>query len=199
MNIQDYVFQITTLHHDCIINWKKTGTDFTHQSPFALIEENHAYNFLLWHEEDSARRDDLGYEFVYRAKRNIDHYNQQRNNRMEAIDESLFKQLNPASTDQCTVHSETPGQIIDRLSILALKYHHMKLESIRPTADNHHKEHCSQKASIIQAQQNQLQQCLQQLLLEVQQKTRTFVLYHQFKMYNDPSLNPELRRSLKTE
>jgi len=38
----------------------------------ALVEEEHHCNFELWHEEDKARREDQGFEFVYRAKRNPD-------------------------------------------------------------------------------------------------------------------------------
>lgn len=45
-----------------------------------LLEENHLRNFSLWHEEDVARRDDLGFERIYQAKRSIDRFNQERNN-----------------------------------------------------------------------------------------------------------------------
>jgi hypothetical protein len=43
-------------------------------------------NFELWHEEDIARRDDLGAERVLAAKRKIDACNHARNDAMEQID-----------------------------------------------------------------------------------------------------------------
>ena len=184
---------VAALHRECITQWKKAAKMPTHQQHFlTLIEENHAFNYQLWHAEDRARRDDLGFEFVYQAKREIDHCNQQRNNRMEAIDEWLFKQLQPPTPAICPVHSETPGMMIDRMSILALKSYHMSLQVARADVDKNHHETCLNKLHTIQEQQKQLQDCLDQLLQAVNDKTRTFRVYHQFKMYNDPALNPEL-------
>lgn len=184
--------QITTLHKECIILWKEQGINANHDAFYRLVEENHAFNYQLWHAEDKARRDDLGFEFVYNAKREIDHYNQQRNNRMEAMDGWLFQALQPAHQSQCPVHSESPGMMIDRLSILSLKSYHMGLQTKRDDVDEAHRAMCANKCEIIHQQLTQLSLCLDQLLDEIKQKTRTFRIYHQFKMYNDPKLNPEL-------
>src|SRR5665647_2167780 len=89
--------EIIKLHHNCISDWKQNGLKLSHSDFLTLVEENHAFNYQLWHAEDRARRDDMGYEFIYHAKREIDHCNQQRNNRMETIDEWLFNQLQPAA------------------------------------------------------------------------------------------------------
>lgn len=186
------VTEIVTLHKDAIIRWKQAGVELTHDHFLSLVEENHAFNYQLWHAEDRARREDKGAAFVYNAKREIDNHNQQRNNRMEMMDEWLFKTLQPAPHTEATVHSETPGMMIDRLSILALKAYHMALQITRNDVDEAHQKACQIKLHAIEQQQQQLQQCLQQLLEEVSNKTRTFRVYHQFKMYNDPTLNPEL-------
>ncbi|CAM2846383.1 DUF4254 domain-containing protein [Legionella worsleiensis] len=183
---------ITTLHKNSIIQWKSSGIKHQQQHFYLLVEENHAFNYQLWHAEDRARRDDMGFEFVYKAKREIDACNQSRNNRMEAMDEWLYHLLQPANPDQCPVNSESPGMIIDRLSILALKSYHMALQTQRQDASEEHKKLCAQKLMTIHAQLDQLALCLGQLLDQVQAKTRTFRVYHQFKMYNDPTLNPEL-------
>jgi hypothetical protein len=82
--------------------------------------------------------------------------------------------------------------IIDRLSILALKSYHMALQTQRQDVDENHRNSCHNKLAIIHQQLKQLTQCLKQLLDEVQERKRTFRIYHQFKMYNDPTLNPEL-------
>ncbi|KTC75341.1 hypothetical protein Lbir_0486 [Legionella birminghamensis] len=178
------------LHGESIERWKKESLHLIHQGFFALAEENHAFNFQLWNAEDRARRDDQGYQYVYEAKREIDGFNQQRNNRMEAMDEWLFTHLSPSNATNCPVHSETPGMIIDRLSILALKTYHMALQTRREDAGEAHRLLCQRKLDTLCLQQKQLQECLRQLIHEVKTGVRTFRVYHQFKMYNDPTLNP---------
>lgn len=192
MQTKPNAFAITTLHKNCINQWKATGITQQHQEFYALVEENHAFNYQLWHAEDKARRDDMGHAFVYQAKRDIDRFNQLRNNRMEAMDEWLFHQLQPAAPAVCPVHSESPGMMIDRLSILSLKSYHMALQTHRQDVDETHRSTCMNKLDVIHQQLEQLSTCLEQLLEEVGAKTRTFRVYHQFKMYNDSSLNPEL-------
>lgn len=185
-------FIISNLHKNCIVQWKSSGICLQQKDFYRLVEENHAFNFQLWHAEDKARRNDKGYEFVFNAKREIDSHNQQRNNRMEAMDEWLFHYLQPEKSANCPVNSESPGMMIDRLSILSLKSYHMMLQKGREDADESHKIQCTYKLEVIQYQLDQLTLCLQQLLDEIKTKKRTFKIYHQFKMYNDPKLNPEL-------
>lgn len=192
MDILNDVTAVATLQRDSILRWKNNGITLSQDHFLRLVEENHAFNFQLWHAEDRARRDDSGHEWVYLAKREIDHCNQQRNNRMEAMDEWLFHALKPAAPQNCPVHSETPGMMIDRLSILALKAYHMALQTNRCDVDDAHRETCTAKYHTLEEQQKQLLNCLASLLQEVKDKTRTFRVYHQFKMYNDPALNPEL-------
>jgi len=195
MKPQQLTNQLETLHRETIIRWKKQGSvQLTQQGFLKIVEENHAYNYRLWHEEDKARRDDKGAEFVYHAKRNIDHFNQQRNNCMEKMDHWLQQALQPADVmiKSCPVNSETPGMIIDRLSILSLKHYHMALQTTRQDVDDNHRTNCQSKLELIDCQRNQLLLCLTAFLQEILDKERTFRLYHQLKMYNDKTLNPEL-------
>jgi hypothetical protein len=111
---------------------------------------------------------------------------------MEAVDEFLATTITLSAKESCPVHSETPGMIIDRLSILSLKSYYMTAQTTRDSADEAHRQLCAQKLCILQAQHSQLSQCLRQLLQDLVLQTRTFRRYHQLKMYNDPSLNPEL-------
>jgi len=159
-----------------------------------LLEENHLRNFALWHEEDVARRDDLGFEAVYRAKRNIDRYNQERNNFAEEMDKAVVAALTPPESG-CPRNSETPGMMIDRLSILALKEFHMHEETVRTEATAAHREKCGEKLARIRRQRADLTGCLAELLADVAAQRRTFSAYFQFKMYNDPALNPQLYRN----
>ncbi|MDE0836361.1 MAG: DUF4254 domain-containing protein [Akkermansiaceae bacterium] len=161
-------------------------------SGFALlVAENHLRNFSLWHEEDVARRNDLGPERVMQAKRAIDSFNQQRNNFIEEMDKALVAELQPKEGG-VPKNSETPGMMMDRLSILALKEYHMREETERKDVDKKHIASCSEKLARITLQRSDLVRCLQELLAEVGAGTRSFSVYYQFKMYNDPALNPQL-------
>lgn len=184
--------QIIQLHEHLIKDWKANGIQLSQKDFLRIVEENHAFNLQLWHAEDRARREDMGHTFVYHAKREIDICNQQRNNRVQEMDEWLIHMLKPASPETCPVNSETPGMMIDRLSILALKYHHMFEQTHREDVDQAHQKSCLKKAEQLKQQQEQLTQCLSILLVEVKTHQRTFGMYYQHKMYNDPSLNPEI-------
>lgn len=192
MNPEHFIHQLEETHRNAIIFWQQNPIESTQQGVFKLVEENHAFNYQLWNTEDKARRDDMGFEYVYRAKRDIDHYNQQRNNRMEMMDEWFYHQLQPSPAAQSKIHSETPGMMIDRLSILALKQYHMALQLTRQDVNDQHRQSCQHKLLILNEQQQRLLHCLKFFLQDILDKKRTFVIYHQFKMYNDPTLNPEL-------
>lgn len=175
----------TSEWHDCNIIWKnKTWQD--------LVLSNHGYNYELWHQEDQARRDDLGFEHVYQAKRKIDYYNQQRNNFMEKMDLYWQQELQVSTNNTAPLHTETPGMIIDRLSILSLKIYHMALQTRRQDCDKTHKETCEHKLAVLKIQRNDLMEALLQLHDEIKEGKKTFKLYKQMKMYNDPNLNPQL-------
>jgi hypothetical protein len=188
--------EITTLQTTLTARWHEespaaTGTEF-----LLLVEENHLRNFQLWHEEDIARRDDLGSERVHQAKRAIDRFNQERNNFIEEMDKLLVAALKPLEAG-VPRNSETPGMMIDRLSILALKEFHMREETVRADASEAHRATCAEKLARIIRQRADLTQCVGELLADVAAGTRTFAVYYQFKMYNDPALNPQLYQDKK--
>jgi hypothetical protein len=188
--------EIATLQTTLTARWHEespaaTGTEF-----LLLVEENHLRNFQLWHEEDIARRDDLGSERVHQAKRAIDRFNQERNNFIEEMDKVLVAALKPLEAG-VPRNSETPGMMIDRLSILALKEFHMREETLRADASEAHRATCGEKLARIIRQRADLTQCVGELLADVAAGTRTFAVYYQFKMYNDPALNPQLYQGNK--
>ena len=122
--------EIASLQADLTAAWHETPPAPAGEGFLRLVQENHQRNFELWHEEDVARRDDLGSERVHQAKRAIDRFNQERNNFIEEMDKALVAELKPAESG-CPKNSETPGMIIDRLSILSLKEYHMREETER--------------------------------------------------------------------
>jgi hypothetical protein len=155
------------------------------------IEANHRFNNLLWDEEDLARRKDVPDNAIAANKRAIDGYNQKRNDAIERIDEHLLAALGEARPG-ARLNSETAGSMIDRLSILALKIFHMRAQTERTDATPEHIEICRQKLVRLIEQRSDLQGCLAALFAECAAGRAHFKVYRQFKMYNDPSLNPYL-------
>lgn len=157
------------------------------------IERNHVCNAMLWDEEDRARQVDVADEEIVRCKRSIDRLNQQRNDAVEAIDDRLLEMLGDIRLARAArLHSETPGAMIDRLSILSLKVHHMRLQTERDDADADHVARCAAKLERLTEQRGDLGECFDLLLEDLVAGRVCFKVYRQFKMYNDPSLNPFL-------
>ena len=160
----------------------------------ALVLEEHFYNFSLWHVEDDARRVDVSDSIIADCKRRIDRLNQQRNDCIEVIDRCLcavLEPLLPAVAAQ-RQNTETAGMALDRLSILALKIYHMQEQTERVDVDARHLRNCSEKLSILRHQREGLARALLELISDYVAGCKVPVLYSQFKMYNDPALNPKL-------
>lgn len=153
-----------------------------------LILDQHQANFDLWHCEDQARDPDATDAAIVATKRAIDRLNQRRNDLVEQIDLALLSTatFNPSAP----LHSETPGLIIDRLSILSLKLFHTEEQLHRSTPE--HRALNQGRLHQLNEQRNDLAACLTQLWAEVLSGRRRFKLYRQLKMYNDPALNPVL-------
>jgi hypothetical protein len=169
----------------------------------ALVARQHQANFTLWHIEDEARNPDATDADLAQIKRRIDRTNQQRNDLAEQLDRFLLDWLDGIDKTSATapralpnpgapLHSESPGLIIDRLSILSLKLFHTRAETLRTDAPAGHAERNRQRLAVLGEQRTDLATCLDALWAETLAGSRRFKLYRQLKMYNDPSLNPVL-------
>jgi hypothetical protein len=155
-----------------------------------LILDQHRANFDLWHCEDQARDPLANDAALATTKRSIDCLNQLRNDLSEQIDQTLLQSLTTPPADSAPQHSETPGLMIDRLSILALKIFHTAEQLNRSTPEHQQRNH--QRLAVLNEQRDDLTLCLVQLWDDVLSGRRRFKLYRQLKMYNDPTLNPVL-------
>ena len=156
------------------------------------VADNHRLNDLLWKEEDLARRRHVPDAEIAANKRAIDGYNQKRNDAIERVDEVLLSVLSGSMKENSRLNSETPGAIVDRLSILSLKIHNMRLQTERKDVDRAHIESCAAKLRRLIEQRADLAACLDRLLEDCARGEARFKVYRQFKMYNDPALNPAL-------
>lgn len=187
------VKKILELQSKNVVDWHVTMEQKEKELPWQHIEENNMWNFSLWHEEDIARIKDIDPLRIVEAKRNIDRYNQARNNAMEKIDEWILSYLDSHQVKPGEkIHSETPGMMIDRLSIMSLKKYHMLEETLREDASEEHRTNCANKVKVLEEQMNDLAGSLTILFDDLLNSKLRFKVYRQFKMYNDPSLNPEL-------
>jgi hypothetical protein len=194
--------EITSLHDRCTAAWHEevpavppslAGFD-------RALAEQHLSNFELWHAEDAARTPGASDHDLARIKRFIDQANQRRNDLTEQCDvlllDSLSRQNLPAPGAE--LHSESPGLMLDRLSILSLKLFHTKEEIDRPGAPPGHRERNLARLRILFEQRDDLAASLDRLWQQVLNGRRRFKLYRQLKMYNDPALNPAVYSQRKS-
>lgn len=189
------VATITGLHRITVRRWHQQEIDNPYDGFLGIVCRQHEQNFRLWHEEDIARSRDVGDERIAQVKRNIDQYNQQRNDLIESIDDALIAIMAQAgirASAEARQHTETPGSAIDRLSILSLRMYHMQEQADREDADQAHRDRVMAKLRVCQEQYRDLSRSLELLVDDLASGRARLKIYRQFKMYNDPTLNPHL-------
>jgi hypothetical protein len=198
---QALVAQITAFHGESVVRWHAAPSsrpDDTYNGLLALVCEQHRFNFLLWHEEDKARCPEASDSEIAAVKRNIDRFNQQRNDAIERIDEALIEAFSAAGllprTD-ARLNTETPGSAVDRLSIMSLRIYHLQEEFAREDADERHRANARERLNRCRAQHSDLSQSLGELLTDIIAGRKLLKVYRQLKMYNDPTFNPYLYKS----
>jgi len=193
--------QIVDLHERQTRAWHQPQPDATDALPGAwllAVERQHRANFDLWHIEDEARTPGVTDAALADVKHRIDRTNQLRNDLAEQLDTFLLAWLEPQAlpSADAPLNSESPGLIIDRLSILALKIFHTREEAERTDAPAGHADRNRDRLAILEKQRADLAGCLDALWRETLAGTRQFKLYRQLKMYNDPALNPAIYRNI---
>ena len=165
----------------------------TQNDAWAAVARNHENNMRLWAEEDLARRRQVADADIVANKRHIDGFNQARNDAIEQMDDLILIAIGPDRiNEQARLNSETAGSMIDRLSIGSLKRYHMAQQILRTDTDEAHRDTCQARLSRLEEQTDDLLACLETLLQDCAAGLARFKTYRQFKMYNDPNLNPWL-------
>ena len=137
--------------------------------------------------------DSVGLGKTYEALAVMKYY-QERNDRIERVDACLVALLSPLlpASPAPHINTESLGMAIDRLSILSLKIWHMDEQVRRTDVTPEHIASCEKKLAVLKEQRADLSLAVKHLVTEFVEGTKTPKLYFQFKMYNDPTLNPEL-------
>lgn len=160
------------------------------------VINQHWQNFALWHEEDKARDPHATDAEIAAVKRKIDQLNQQRNDVTERCDQLLLDFLCQQGLPLLTaeLHTETPGMVLDRLSILSLKRFHTREQIDRSDVDQQHITRNAERLQILDQQSADLAASLDILWQRILNGERGLKVYRQLKMYNDATLNPVLYR-----
>jgi hypothetical protein len=186
---------ITKLQTTAVDAWHR-GVEVRASTAFhEVVLRQHRFNYDLWHQEDEARRTDVTDVTIAGVKRAIDKLNQQRNDAIESLDIFLLNEcerLKVKTGKAARLNTETAGSVIDRFSILALRLYHMQAEATRSNVSPEHARKCKDKLAILKVQKNDLSKAFDELISDVFAGKKRLRVYRQYKMYNDPSLNPAL-------
>lgn len=182
-------------HEPAIVDWPAAETlvacplaaDTAGWAP--LVWRLQLVNTFQWHEEDRSRAHDAGDAVLAAVKRSIDASNRRRVQTIDALDAHLVAAasvLDVARPD-AQLHSETPGSIIDRLTVLALKRFHLAeaLEAARAADDAGTARAMQRRLATVSEQFGDLAGCLERLLADVTTGRVRLKLYRQVKVYRD--------------
>jgi len=192
------VAELTQLQIDTVDRWHREPIENTFDGIKQLVCKQHEHNFRLWHEEDKARSPTATDEEIAVVKRAIDKLNQARNDMIEKVDDALTEALclsGIKTDDGVRINTETPGSAIDRLSIMSLRLYHYREQLERTDANAEHRQTVTDRIALCEQQHADLSRSLQQLLDDIFAGKKQHKTYRQMKMYNDPTLNPEIYQS----
>jgi hypothetical protein len=172
-NLSERILEAVTQFPDLTRRWHQEQITLAAGSELEdAVVSLHALNFGIWHHEDQARRQDLPDSKIVWHKRRIDRLNAQRNTVVEALDTYLAELL-PCSGE---LHSETPGMLLDRLSVLHLRIFHLTEQRSRYAPYD-----IELRVHVLNEQRQDLTRCLVSLLKDLQSGQKHFSVYQQFK------------------
>lgn len=189
------VDQVLEMHESAIDRWHRRDIDNPYAGFPHIACHQCALNYRLWHQEDIARNPHASDAELAQVKRTIDKLNQMRNDHIELMDDWITVALERAgvrTAPDAPLNTETPGSVIDRLGILALRIFHLEEQLQREDVDVAHRQSVAAKRDTCVEQRKDLAVSLKQLVRDISSGRKCHKTYRQLKMYNDPTLNPYL-------
>jgi hypothetical protein len=144
----------------------------------------------LWSLEDAARSNRSGPGRIAEIKRGIDRANAERHRLIDELDKNIH--TTPRATD-IVRYSETVGELCDRLIILELKLSNATRLAIDEALPLDRRAICQEKCVRLAAWRDHLLKCLECQIDDIRAGRAALPPRSEFKMYNDPLLNPITR------
>jgi len=145
-------------------------------------------NTFQWHEEDKSRDHGADDAILAGTKRSIDASNRRRVQNIDALDDLIFTGLKEAGLlkDGAQLNSESPGSIIDRLTVLALKVYHVEEALAAFRAGGEDPGAMQDRLDTLTEQTRDLGACLDRMLTGIRAGDMGLKLYRQVKVYREP-------------
>jgi len=151
----------------------------------AQVELLQLINTFQWHEEDRSRDHGADDTVLAEVKRSIDASNRRRVQAVDKLDDMIHAGLaaGGVSDPAAPLNSESPGSIIDRLTVLALKIHHVA--EARDGLDGDEAAVMERRLVGLVEQRDDLGGCLDALLAGIRAGRVGLKLYRQVKVYRE--------------
>lgn len=151
----------------------------------AQVELLQLINTFQWHEEDRSRDHGADDTVLAEVKRSIDASNRRRVQAVDKLDDMIHAGLTAGgvSDPAAPLNSESPGSIIDRLTVLALKIHHVA--EARAGLDGDEAAAMERRLAGLVEQRDDLGNCLDALLAGIRAGRVGLKLYRQVKVYRE--------------
>lgn len=160
----------------------------------AALRRLRAVHERLWALEDLARSARACDTEIAALKRQIDVKNGERHRLIDVIDQAVLARRVAPEPARCRRYSETTAEICDRLLILDLKAEHVARLSLDLELPELERARCRDKLAQQLARQAHVQACLREQLLAQDSGAAVLVPRGEFKLYNEPLLNPIMRK-----
>jgi len=186
---------VRDLHEVTVARWHEQEIDNPYEGFLRLVCFEHQQNFRLWHRENAALDPHAGLVDPAAAKRAFDKLNQQRNEWIERMDDALTAELSAVGVKprpDARQNTETPGNAIDRLSILALRLYHAAEQTCRRDAGEAYVVRAKAALEILHEQHADLLVSLGELIDDLFAGRKRLKVYHAFRMENEPEMNVPL-------
>ncbi len=158
-----------------------------------VLSDLRATHEQLWALEDCARSTSADDAEIARVKRAIDRENGRRHRLIDALDAAMNAAVAPYRPATQRFYSETLGELCDRLLILDLKIGNLQRLAHDPALPAGESARCSERHAHQTRWRAHLQQCLSEQLADHGTGRARLAPRAEFKLYNEPLLNPVTR------
>jgi hypothetical protein len=145
-----------------------------------LVCALHATNNRLWLAENVARRDGIAAAEYVAVKRRVDSYNLERHGWIERLDDCMLTVVR--QTTDAPLALDTPGMVVDRLSVLSLRIFFVALECAERAGAG--RERLAERLAVLKGQRSDLRSAFAVYIEDIDTGRRRFRLYTEPKLFS---------------